>query len=55
MLGLAGYIFDSRHPEKYKDMNPAECLDCGYKGNVHSLVPEEKKILKRFVHIKNSI
>jgi len=43
MLGLAGYIFDSRHPEKYKDMNPAECLDCGYKGNVHSLVPEEKK------------
>ena len=43
MLGLAGYIFDSRHPETYKDMNPAECLDCGYKGNVHSLVPEEKK------------
>lgn len=38
---LVGYLFNSQHPEKYKDMNSVTCIDCGWKGVVHQMVPEK--------------
>jgi len=39
---LVGYLFDAKHPEKYKDMNSVTCIDCGWKGVAHQLVPEKQ-------------
>lgn len=38
---LAGYIFNSEHPEEYKNKNAVNCLDCGWRGIIHDLVPEK--------------
>ena len=40
---LAGYLFDAKHHEKYKDMNHVTCMDCDWKGVVHQLVPEKQQ------------
>jgi len=40
---LAGYIFNSAHPEEYKDKNSCYCLDCGWRGIRHELAPEQKR------------
>jgi len=42
-MTLVGYIFDKSRPEEYKDKNRVHCLDCGWRGMVHSLVPEKSK------------
>ena len=39
---LVGYILNHEHPEDYKDKNVCHCLDCGWKGIAHELVPEKK-------------
>lgn len=38
---LAGYIFNSEHPEEYKNKNAVNCLDCGWRGIIYDLVPEK--------------
>src|SRR5688572_25837600 len=38
-----GFIIDKNHPERYQDRNRATCMDCGWEGIVHELVPEALK------------
>ena len=38
---LVGFFLDANHPDDYKDRNSVHCLDCGWKGIVHDLVPEK--------------
>lgn len=37
---LAGFIYDPEHPENYKDKNQVDCLNCGWTGIKHDLIPE---------------
>lgn len=36
---LMAFPLDLNNPEKYKDENRVTCLNCGWKGIVHDLVP----------------
>ena len=40
---IAGYIYNSKHPENYKDKNGVTCNKCGWHGIIHELVPENKQ------------
>ena len=40
---IAGYIYNSKHPENYKDKNSVTCNKCGWHGIIHELVPENKQ------------
>ena len=42
-MTLAGFPFNHDKPDEYKDRNSCHCLDCGWKGIVHELVPEKDK------------
>lgn len=37
---LVGYIYNSDHPEEYKDRNSVHCFDCGWSGIRHDLAPK---------------
>lgn len=41
---MLAYILDKKHPEEYKNKNTIECLNCGWKGIKHDMVPEKKVI-----------
>jgi len=36
---LVGYVLNMNDKENYKNKNHIECLDCGFKGIIHDLVP----------------
>lgn len=40
---IAGYIYNNKHPENYKDKNNVICNKCGWHGIIHELVPENKQ------------
>jgi uncharacterized protein (TIGR00730 family) len=42
-MTLKGFIFNESHPEKFKDDNFIECIECGYKGIKHDCIanPED--------------
>ena len=40
---LVGYLYNSKYPERYKDCNRTLCMDCGWSGIRHDLVPEKEK------------
>ena len=40
---IAGYIYNSKHSENYKDKNSVTCNKCGWHGIIHELVPENKQ------------
>mgnify|MGYP006989349955 CR=1 FL=1 len=40
---MASYAVDINNLEGFKDKNKVTCLNCGYIGIIHDLVPEYKE------------
>lgn len=54
-MTLVGFIVDTRKPTEYANRNRAVCESCGWKGQVHDLVPDMRRVAGELLKKANEI